>query len=480
MVTPPYRSKAVFLGKAGFVPWLVMGLCLGACVVQERISDGAPGEQGTQGPAGPTGASGPSGAVGAVGPAGPAGSAGPPGATGGVVVPVSERASQGFARAPFAISVAGLSPEQAELVGLGSYLVNVVAQCGRCHDGGDAEGNVLHLAGGRRFELPDGEVVTSRNLTPHPTSGLLLSPELFAEVMQTGKDLRQGGTLRVMPFPTFRWMSPDDLAAIYAYLRVIPAVDQVIEPDTKAPLEPPVFPGVYNEGEVERPLPAPGSSDPLSLRRGRAIQPLAEPDGFAALSADEQARFARGSYLANAVADCNGCHTRSPRQLDPGDGWLSVNTAAYLAGGDLVVLSEGMSKASGLAWAVAPNLTGELHGFTGDYFDFLARMGGEATPPWRGHRFPWPDYGALVPDDLGALHAYMTRVTRRSGDADRTVRAPARWCGGEGVCGPGETCDLTSNTCEGLSCDGDGACAVCQTCVSAVCQSPDDATACVE
>ena len=145
-----------------------------------------------------------------------------------------------------------------------------------------------------------------------------------------------------------------------------------------------------------------------------------------------------------------------------------------------MVLSPGASKASSIAWEAAPNLTGEQHGFAGDFFDFLARMSGDAQAPWRGHRFPWPGYGALVPDDLAALHTYLAGVPRRSGDADRVVRASARWCEFDEACGPGASCDQASHSCEGQPCDADAACAICQACTGATCQAPADVGLCTE
>src|SRR5207248_761548 len=112
-------------------------------------------------------------------------------------------------------------------------------------------------------------------------------------------------SLVVMPWPVYRWMSTADLRALYAYLRAIPPVRNAVPEDVKDGLGLPPFvpfPHRYTDGDVARPLPP--VDTPLALLRGLAIQPLATPGAFFRMSIVDQARFARGSYLVNAVAAC--------------------------------------------------------------------------------------------------------------------------------------------------------------------------------
>jgi hypothetical protein len=71
----------------------------------------------------------------------------------------------------------------------------------------------------------------SRNLTPDPRTGLSLSQEQFSETLQFGADFRRrGNSLRVPPhFPVEIHFTQDDLRAVYAYLRAIPAVRHKVE-----------------------------------------------------------------------------------------------------------------------------------------------------------------------------------------------------------------------------------------------------------
>jgi hypothetical protein len=173
---------------------------------------------------------------------------------------------QGFAISPIPkaqLNMAGKAPAQ---VGLGSYLVNGVADCGGCHSlpkflpHGDTAGsdpaagdpyqgtphsqgievqlranyNVSHyLAGGACY----GPFM-SRNLTPDRSGRPLgLTEQEFIRVMRTGEDIacRKDPTnpicalgpdtavLQVMPWPAFHGMTDDQLKAIYTYLSAIPS-----------------------------------------------------------------------------------------------------------------------------------------------------------------------------------------------------------------------------------------------------------------
>ena len=74
--------------------------------------------------------------------------------------------------------------------------------------------------------------VFSRNLTPAPDTGLFLTEEQFIQAMRFGADFRRlhSRSLRVEPhFPVEFYLVLDDLKAIYAYLRAIPAVVNPID-----------------------------------------------------------------------------------------------------------------------------------------------------------------------------------------------------------------------------------------------------------
>jgi hypothetical protein len=176
------------------------------------------------------------------------------------------RIRRGFEIAPVPLS---MEDKNRALVGLGSYIVNAVADCNGCHSNGpatqfEAGGNPFakgnppkvinqktYLGGGRIFATPPGTPkIISRNLTPDKT-GRAEGGRTFAEfrqTMRTGADLDQlhpncsdttiltssscfpagqmlnGDLLQVMPWFAFQDMTDHDLRAIYEYLSAIPCI----------------------------------------------------------------------------------------------------------------------------------------------------------------------------------------------------------------------------------------------------------------
>jgi hypothetical protein len=173
------------------------------------------------------------------------------------------RVQRGFDVAPVPLNLQG---KNRELVGLGSYIVNVVGDCNGCHSAGPPTeyapgGNpyfrtppftgtqvtnpATYLGGGRDFG-PVGSVthLYSRNLTPDKT-GL---PEgghtykEFVQIMTKGTDYDHvhpnctapgvpancfmppfnGDLLQVMRWPSFKNMTDHELRAIYEYLSAVP------------------------------------------------------------------------------------------------------------------------------------------------------------------------------------------------------------------------------------------------------------------
>jgi len=176
---------------------------------------------------------------------------------------------KGLRLAPVPLNLQGKNPE---LVGYGSYLVNVVSECNGCHVSSPAVayapgGNPYlgqtpakvnpdtYLGGGRDFGqlIPGTANIISRNLTPDktglPAGGMKFST--FREIMKTGLDDDKlhptcsgapnancllppfdGSKLQIMPWPAFSKMSEYDLRAIYAYLSAIPCIGGPPAPST--------------------------------------------------------------------------------------------------------------------------------------------------------------------------------------------------------------------------------------------------------
>ncbi len=168
--------------------------------------------------------------------------------------------------------VLNMSNKDPDMVGLGSYLVNVAIGCNGCHTASPTSeyapgGNPYllpgpqpplfsgheqinaknYLGGGRDFGAfgPDTHIV-SRNLTPDktglPEGGNTLTD--FMQIMRTGVDLDHahpscsatvttnclsfpfnGDLLQVMPWPAYQHMTDRQLTAIYTFLSAIPCLE---------------------------------------------------------------------------------------------------------------------------------------------------------------------------------------------------------------------------------------------------------------
>jgi hypothetical protein len=93
------------------------------------------------------------------------------------------------------------------------------------------------------FKLPFGTVY-SANLTPDKETGLgNWTEEMFIKALRTGMHMGAAGRpiLPPMPWPEFRNMTDDDLKAVFAFLKTIPAIHNPVA-DPKVP--PPVIEGL--------------------------------------------------------------------------------------------------------------------------------------------------------------------------------------------------------------------------------------------
>jgi len=132
----------------------------------------------------------------------------------------------------------------------GEYLVSV-GGCADCHTPADNKGNPLPgraMSGGVVFDTPMGKVV-SANLTPDLGTGIgKWSEDFFLKRFYDYKEYAANGpppaqgpqSLTLMPWLPFSAKDPEELRAIYAYLRTVPPVPNAVEvhpgfPNTTAP-----------------------------------------------------------------------------------------------------------------------------------------------------------------------------------------------------------------------------------------------------
>jgi len=208
------------------------------------------------------------------------------------------RVAQGLAIAPVHLTY---EPQNRNLVGFGSYLVNAVADCDGCHNPGippnfnyaagsnpyfsqfpakiDPAG---YLAGGQDFGQVAidanfnliGPHIISRNLTPNytglPEGGNTF--DQFLQIIRHGTDLDHlhppcatdpsnpnclfalpgvnsvdGNLLQIMPWPVFNNMSTQDLYAIYVYLSAIPCIEGPAHVSDLPPTSQYAFKALHND-----------------------------------------------------------------------------------------------------------------------------------------------------------------------------------------------------------------------------------------
>jgi mono/diheme cytochrome c family protein len=243
----------------------------------------------------------------------------------------------------------------------GEYLVRGPMGCGNCHtpQGPDGPDMSHELAGFAFFDIEEMTAVAP-NITPGGRVAEWSDAEL-ARAIREG--IRPDGSLVGPPMPItfYRGLGDEDLAAVVAFLRTLPAVEN-------------------DPGKSEYRIPLPPAYGP-------PVESVTAPE--------RGITEAYGAYLAGPVAHCLECHTPMGPQGP------MIDTA----------LGQGGFEFPG-PWgvSVAPNLTSSADGLA-EYTDAqLAAMitrgvrpdGREMLPP-----MPYSYFARMTPDDIDALIAYL-------------------------------------------------------------------------
>jgi mono/diheme cytochrome c family protein len=171
----------------------------------------------------------------------------------------------------------------AEVVKRGEYLARA-ADCRVCHTAPDG----AEYAGGLPFLTPFGTLY-STNITPDKETGIgNYTDQDFLNAVQRG--VRRDGTrlYPAMPFPSYTYITDNDVLAIKAYLFSLPAVHTAAVENTLA------FP--FNQRWLMGFWSA-------FFNENRRFQP----------NTAQSPEWNRGAYIAEALAHCGECHT--PRNL---------------------------------------------------------------------------------------------------------------------------------------------------------------------
>lgn len=276
------------------------------------------------------------------------------------------------------------------IIARGKYLAFGPAHCATCHIPQDKikdmeSGQEMPLSGGWELDIPPG-IFRAPNLTPDMETGIgKFSDGQIARALRHA--VKHDGRI-LFPFMPFQEMSDDDVVALISFLRSQPAVKNDLK---KTELK---FLG-------------------KALMAFGAIKP-GEPKNTPPKSFKPDTTAAYGSYLANTVANCVGCHT--DRDMKTGK-----FTGKPLAGGlkfPADAFSEGYS-------FITPNLTPDME--TGriakwDRAQFMNRFRGGRV--FKGSPMPWGAFSRINDTELKALYAYLTSVPAVVNKIEKSVFQP--------------------------------------------------------
>jgi mono/diheme cytochrome c family protein len=188
---------------------------------------------------------------------------------------------------------AGAQAPSAAEIARGKYVFGATGGCG-CHTVPNGPVN----AGGRKYEGPYGTVY-STNITPDKETGIGgWTDEQIVTAIRLGRRPNGERLVPVHPYTVFNGMAEEDVKAVAAFLRTVPAVKRANLPKKTLPM----FESVL--------LPA-----WLTAFAPRETPPKEVPTSGTA----------RGEYLVRAVAHCGECHT--PRTMTS-----ATDNSRFLAG----------------------------------------------------------------------------------------------------------------------------------------------------
>lgn len=267
-----------------------------------------------------------------------------------------------------------------ELIAHGEYLTNNVSLCFVCHSEINrdlfAEPIVSGTEGqGRDFFGNNSNFpgrLFARNITPAGI-GEWSDGEVFRAI--TAGIAKDGEPLfPIMPYTSYRHMSSDDVKAIIAYLRTLPAKE-----------------GESRKSEL---------NFPLNLVARMIPKPYEEQTKPAASDS-----IAYGKYLTR-IAACHSCHTQHDSQGNPVPG-------NEFAGGEPFPEKAGIIRSAN----ITPDPETGMGNWSKDYFierfKTYQKPEMQEIPMREGLNptvMPWYAFSGMTEDDLGAIYDYLRTV----------------------------------------------------------------------
>ncbi|WP_424934176.1 c-type cytochrome [Amaricoccus macauensis] len=258
----------------------------------------------------------------------------------------------------------GAAASNAEtLLERGAYLVQGPMACGNCHTPKGPDGPMMDREMGGGFVIEDPAfTVHVPNITPGSRVGEWSDADLARAIREGVRP--DGSIIRPpMAIPLYRHISDDDIAAVVAYLRSLPP--------------------------IENEVPESSYNIPLPPTYGPPVGPVASP------ARGVTAEY--GEYLVT-IAHCMECHT-------------PIGPQGHLYETDL---GRGGREFHGpFGTSVSPNLTSHADGLAEYSDEEVGRMitegihadGSQMLPP-----MPYGWFARMTPDDLSAIILYLRTV----------------------------------------------------------------------
>ena len=133
-------------------------------------------------------------------------------------------------------------PDKSDLLAYGKYITNA-SGCIECHTI-VKDGQIIPefaFGGGREFTFPDGSVMRGMNITPDKTGIGTWTEDMFVQRFKMYADsayvvptVAPGEFNTIMPWLMYAQMEEDDLKSIYAYLKTVKPIENVVERFTPA------------------------------------------------------------------------------------------------------------------------------------------------------------------------------------------------------------------------------------------------------
>jgi hypothetical protein len=292
---------------------------------------------------------------------------------GGIAFVATKKAAQ----RPASTETVAATPERVER---GRYLAATMS-CVHCHStpnkdafGFPPRADAALGAGGECWENNTGfpGVLCAPNLTPDKETGLgAWTDGEIARAIREGVDRAGEALFPIMPYPEYRSLADEDVDALVAYLRSLPAVKRATpERELKMPLN--IFVNF-----VPQPLTGP-------------VPPPDRRDGIA-----------YGRYLAT-VTGCRMCHTPVDDKHRPVIGREFAGGQEFSMPGLHKVASANLTPhATGLGDRSREAFIGLFRAFSDP------ALAAVKVAPSDNTVMPWMALAAMSDEDLGAIHAFL-------------------------------------------------------------------------